>query len=322
MRRKEKYDTELEQYHIKGEMKKGLLAVICGTLLLGFGTGMEVKAQEDIYYTNLNGVEFTEEQYQNVSRVFDEDTISVMAKETADLIKDDKKLHIVDEETRYYRVDEIYDKSEKLLDSWTSVITKAEAERIAKQKDKVIFPGIGVNTYGNSGKTTHSTNAKKVSISIAMGASVSHKVVTVKNKWVKIPKVKSYDVIAIRPRTSSFTINSDTISGYQKWDNNKINYKSNSKNLVIKSNGGVGLSTNIANKVMKSLECQLQVLFFSGANQFSADGTYQHATKKVSLAESKDYKFSGKGYGGVLKFSSSVSPKYDNMKGVRATLKY
>lgn len=45
-------------------------------------------------------------------------------------------------------------------------------------------------------------------------------------------------------------------------------------------------------------------------------GSYQHAAKSATLAESRKYTFSPYGKGGVFDFESSVSDKYDAMGGV------
>ena len=65
-----------------------------------------------------------------------------------------------------------------------------------------------------------------------VSGSASTKIVTITNTWLSLPKVRSFDVIALRPATNSMTINvnSGMISGYQKWDGNTISYNSSSSN--------------------------------------------------------------------------------------------
>lgn len=49
---------------------------------------------------------------------------------------------------------------------------------------------------------------------------------------------------------------------------------------------------------------------------FKYYATYQHAQKEVSLAQSRKYSINKNGYGGVVKFDSSVASKYDKTEGL------
>ena len=52
-------------------------------------------------------------------------------------------------------------------------------------------------------------------------------------------------------------------------------------------------------------------------------GTYQHATKNVTLAQSKSYNFAANGLGGVLYYSNAtIRGYYDGMKGISAHVAY
>lgn len=155
-----------------------------------------------------------------------------------------------------------------------------------------------------------------------VSGSTSQKIVTITNTWLSLPNVRSFDVIAIRPETNSMSINvnSDLISGYQKWDGNVISYDINSSNLkkssTFNGKGGIGISMNIVDDVSSSLVNSMTVNFLCSNKEFEVYGTYQHATTDVTLAQSQNYSFNSSGYGGVLNFASSVKSKYDNMNGV------
>lgn len=43
--------------------------------------------EKEIYYTNLNGAEMTEVQYNNLKKVFNNDTIATLEKKQADYLK-------------------------------------------------------------------------------------------------------------------------------------------------------------------------------------------------------------------------------------------
>lgn len=173
-----------------------------------------------------------------------------------------------------------------------------------------------------SWNNTHQTSMKKLELRVVTGNSISYKIATITNTWLSIPSVKKFDVIALRTGSSSLTINvnPNMITGYQKADNTMITYDINSDNTKITSSftgeGGIGISMNILDAVQNTLENSMTVYFVTSANPFELYGTYQHATKSTTLAESQDYTFDASGYGKVLKFSDSVKGKYDQMQGV------
>ena len=157
---------------------------------------------------------------------------------------------------------------------------------------------------------------------------MSNKIVIVRNKWKSLPKVRSFDVIGIRPAVASVTFNlgANNISGFQKYDGKTINYNYASNHFKIQSSmnshsGGIGLSMNLVDSAKDEIINEIQVVFASGANPFMAYGSYQHATSDVTLSQSQDYNIHFEGYGQVFKFSSSVKSKYDNTSGVFASLK-
>lgn len=53
-----------------------------------------------------------------------------------------------------------------------------------------------------------------------------------------------------------------------------------------------------------------------GADPYGVYATYQHAQKEVSLTQSRKYSINKNGYGGVVKFDSSVASKYDKTEGL------
>lgn len=269
-----------------------------------------VFAQEIVYYTNEKGATLTEEQYNYLIDFFDEDTLYTMTMEQINLIKDMRDLTVTTE-TKYVRTDEIYDITGNLLDVDNNEVTEEEA--LNYEEDSLI------STY--AWNITYQTTMKKLYMKVVSG-STSTKIVTITNTWLSLPNVRSFDVIALRPETNSMSINvnSDLISGYQKWDGNVISYDINSSNLkkssTFNGKGGVGISMNIVDDVSSSLVNSMTVYFLCSNSDFEIYGTYQHATSDVTLAQSQNYSFKSSGYGGVLDFASSVKSKYDNMNGV------
>lgn len=290
-------------------MKKIFITLLITAMVLP----IMVSAQEETYYTNANGVTLTEEQYSYLSEYFSESTLYSMTEEQLNLIKDDRNLTLTTE-TKYIRTDEAYDNMGNLLQSVETEVSEEDALNYNGQEQ--------ITPY--AWNVTYQTTMKKLYMQV-VSSSTSTKIVTLTNTWLSLPKVRSFDVIALRPETNSMTINvsSSTISGYQKWDGNVISYNSSSSNTKISSSftghGGIGISMNIVDDVSSSLENSITVYFLCGNSTFSISGTYQHATSDVTLAQSQNYSFSSSGYGNVLSFASSVASKYDNMQGVSLT---
>ncbi len=264
----------------------------------------------------MNGAVLTEEQYDRLSQVFSEDTLYTMTPETIDLVKDETNLKKTEKES-YIRIDTYYDNDGTLVDQVETEVSEAEALNFGDDE---------ITTYSWNG--THQTNMKRLHMQVIANGYASQKVVTLTNTWLSIPSTKSYDVIALRPGSNSMTVNvsTSTISGYQKWDGNYVNYDKNSDNTKISSSftgkGGIGISMNIVDSVTSSLENSMTVVFISGADPFKISGTYQHAQSNVTLSESKNYTFSDKGYGNVLDFASSVKSKYDQMQGIELSYSF
>lgn len=284
-------------------MKKIFLAIFTALFLMPF---MVSASETEPFYTNMNGAELNEQQYNNLLKAFSEDTIATMTVEAINQLKDNENLKKY-ETTKFVQVDEIYNHKGELISTLEKEITEEEAMNIVnEQKNKVQSRA---TIYTDS----HQTSVKRVTITLspANGLDIW---ATVTNTWFSIPSVKSHDVVAMRPSANSVIL-SNSVSGYQKYDGKYHNYTSSSSNTKLNS-GGLGISMNIDDTVSSSLECSITALFTQySTTVFGVFGTYQHATSTVTLAQSQNYSF-GDGYGGVLVFNSSVASKYDRMGGV------
>lgn len=292
--------------------KTKLISYFIFSALLTFVFVGSVGAEEVTpYYTNSNGATLTEEQYNNLIEVFSENTLYSMSKEQIDIIKNETDFD-VSTETTYIKTTDTYN----ILGEYTGSVSQEVSENYALNYDpsKEIMP--------MSWNASHQTSMKRLELRVVTGNSISYKIATITNTWLSIPKVKKFDVIALRPGSNSMTINvvKGLITGYQKADNTMINYDVDSENTKISSSftghGGIGISMNILDAVQNSLENSMTVYFLTGSNPFELYGTYQHAAQSTTLKESQDYTFDSTGYGGVLKFSNSVKNKYDQMQGV------
>lgn len=266
------------------------------------------------YYTNSNGATLTEEQYNTLIEVFSENTLYSMSEEQINIIKNETDFD-VSTETTYIKTTDTYN----ILGEYTGSISQEVSENYALNynPNDEIMP--------MSWTAEHQTSMKRLELRVVTGNSISYKIATITNTWLSIPKVKKFDVIALRPGSNSMTINvvKGLITGYQKADNTTINYDGDSDNTKISSSftghGGIGISMNILDAVQSSLENSMTVYFLTGSNPFDLYGTYQHAAQSTTLAESQDYTFDASGYGGVLNFSNSVKNKYDQMQGVHVS---
>lgn len=70
-----------------------------GTIIISALMPVNASANEN-YYTNMNGAVLSQEQYDNLSRVFDKTTIATMSVSLVDSLKDDKNIHQVAQETK------------------------------------------------------------------------------------------------------------------------------------------------------------------------------------------------------------------------------
>jgi hypothetical protein len=275
---------------------------------------------ETPYFTNMNGVELTKEQYNNLLKGFSHDTINTMSEEMIDFLKDDTNIQKVST-TKYVKVSTKYVNNEAVSTSEEEV-SKAEFDNSPKESiitKSLITPMFAASDYVE-------TDYKKITLDVTFGASISTKYVTLTNVWKQIPATKSFDVLAISVGVPSISFNfNGQRSGYQKWDGNTINYDASSGNWKIVDSStiwkkGLGLSQNIVDATTTSLSNSITVVFLSGALPFPVRASYQHATSSVTLAQSHDYTLGTDGMGGLIKFSSSVWSKYDNTPGLYAEL--
>lgn len=126
--------------------------------------------------------------------------------------------------------------------------------------------------------------------------------------WLKIPTIKSYDVIGARFKNTNI-VNSDNISTRIK-TSNSTNYTSSSNNK--KFNFGFGTSVKLPSTATSiSIEQK-----FSVSKNGTVFASYQHSKKNISLEISKLYSISSSGYGSVFSFYGNALNTFDNMSGV------
>lgn len=298
-------------------MKKIILPITVAFLMLLTFSFQSVSAEEEpIYFKNMNGVELTETQYNNLRRGFSHDTINTMSQEMIDVFKDDETVTQTSS-TKYVKTETRYVNGVVVSNNDTEI--SLNEYNNASTTPTIVYSNTATT---NSNSDYVETNYKKITLTVTTGASISTKVVTLTNVWKTIPSTKSFDVLALAPGVASTSFNFNGLrSGYQKYDENIITYSQNSGNWkTVSSNTiwkkGLGLSQNIVNSTSTSLENSITVYFLCGADPFPIRGTYQHATSEVTLSQSQNYTMGTSGMGGVLIFASSVASKYDDTPGL------
>lgn len=300
-------------------MKKVLLLLCAISLILFNSISINARENKDIYFVNMNDVELTEVQYNNLLKGFSHDTINTMSEEMINILKDDSNIKKITT-TKYVETSTRYINGQPVNVSERQLSMN---EFNASPSTSIIVPSSNSRFAAND---YVETNYKKITLDVTYGASVSTKFVTLTNIWKTIPKTKSFDVLAIAPGIASTSFNfSGHRSGYQKWDGNTVNYDVNSDNWkLVNSNTvwkkGLGLSQNLVDNTTTSLENSITVVFLSGADPFPVRASYQHATSDVTLAQSQNYTLGTDGMGNLIKFASSIASKYDNTPGLYAVL--
>ncbi len=254
-----------------------------------------------IISTNVKAANLTEEEYARLRNVFSDARISFMSNEDAARYLSYDLEH-TNKVSKYYKV------TETTNGTITTEVSKEEATEAA---DNNISP---IATY-------HTTSYKNIEIMTTHTGGNSYQVYMV-NTWLITPRVKSYDVIALRVEDA--TISSGSQLGTQVYGSNgnfdMVNYSYNGTNMVLSSNG-FGISMNLVDAASE-FACDIEAIVTATSQWAKAYGSYQHAMTAVTLAKSKSYTISHNGYGKVINFATAVQNDYDNMQGVSIELGY
>lgn len=294
-------------------MKKiTLIIMIISAFYLGINC---VSASEnEVYFTNMKGVELTEAEYNNLLKGFSHDTINTMDAEMINDIKDAENF-ITTEETKYIKTTEFL-RNGKVVDYIEEEITFDEYNNSESTTEPIYTP------YAADTKTT---SYRTITLSVTAPSSASTKYVTLTNRWNKMPAMKSYDVMAISPGVAagSFNFNGHR-SAYQKYDDNVISYDVNGDKWNIVDSDfiwkkGIGISQNLVDAASRYIENSMTIVLLCGADPFPVKAAYAHAIVDTPLATSKKYTLGPNGIGGLIEFDSSVRNNYENSDGLKAT---
>ena len=287
-------------------MKK-LLKLIFAIAIFTLGAN-QIFAQEEIYLKTLNGVELTKEQYNNLIKSFDHNTIITMNAEMLEEIKNETDFKSVSKE-KYIKSTIVYDQGQ--------VVSSNEEE-------------VSLNEFTNSDVTepiyvpiqvaTTETTYRRLKMTIVVWGNNSNNMsITLTNTWKQLPSMKTYDVLAIAPGVSFSLKSSGYRSAYQEYDGNIINYsETGDKWNEVKDNiifgKGMGISQNLVDAATTSLENSMtyRVKAVQATLPFNVRGAYAHAIVDTPLAQWKKYTLGSGGIGNLIIFNSSVASHYES----------
>ena len=280
-----------------------------------------VPAKAESYYTNSQGVELSQAEYDKLTSAFDAEIVGLMKEETIkQALEDDLEPKIA---VSVYQI--VFEKidADGNVDTVTNTISKKMADKMLASSGDEAMPHVSTPS------AEYNTAMKKITMYYT-NAGYNTTWFTIKNEWKKLPTIRSYDVIAVRPSRDCIIANEDigkaAFEAHQVHDGTDISYSWNGEHVNYRSGlgngqGGVGVSMNLSNTAQSSLSNLLTVRFTNyNSDILSVFGTYQHAVENVTLKQSTDYVFHGRGLGAVVKYNSdSIANKYDNTEGLHVT---
>jgi len=261
-------------------------------------------ADETVYYTNQNGIEMSQDDYEAIIKMYSEGYAAVM---TQDQYNHFKSLNVTADDINPVIK---YIKSE--YNNLTGEVTNTEITE--NEFNNAQFPK-------PTKSMTVETVYKKMALTLTTITS-GYADISLTNKWKLLPSTRSFDVLAMR------FINLDDINGTQFGEQiytingsyNAVTYSWNGTNINRQSNG-FGISMNlIDSSSVTSFDMHITAsLTIDGSNPI-AYATYQHATSNVTLAQSKNYTLGAGGLGGVINFNNNIDNYYDGTTGLYAYL--
>lgn len=292
---------------MKKKFRGGSIAI---AILFAIGIS-NVNADENIFYTNLNGVEMTENEYNHI----------------VELLSDKKVTSITQDEFDEYMTYEIIDRDviyQKVISNEFGVVYEEEIteEEYNASELEEMESGIGENEPNVSGYFETSYKRLNVTLNSTSNAYLMIGTLT----WKKVPACRSYDVFAFKTTRFYYTNVTGSQTYYVGAGYTNISYNSNSQGYKALSNGA-GLSMNLKDgsnitSYDMSISAVLTISDYSYSTSYVTT-SYQHAQSDVTRAQSMDYYLSSGGLGGVVYFNSgTIWNKYDGMTGIDLTLNH
>lgn len=277
-------------------MKK-IIGVLVVTVMISVCLIDNVLAQ-NVYYTNSNGVQMTELEYNKMLQLFSEEKVNYLSQEEFDKYKDMTILS----------TDSVYQKTISLDGEVISEEIISKEEYDSSSDENLPIPYVGDSQY-------YETTYKKLTATV--GDSTGLLLIS-SIHWKKIPYIKSYDVYAFRVTNMSHSNLAGTQTYYHDGTADSIFYDTTAPGYKYATNGA-GYSMNLVDNATGydlaiSSELAYNTTQYTTAHIYVS---YQHAQRDVSRETSKSYTFSPSGYGNVVLFNNStIAGYYDAMPGV------
>lgn len=252
------------------------------------------------YYTNGNGVEMNEAEYEKMVTIFSEDRIPYLTQGDFDKYKNKQ----IDDSDAIFTKVTYNDDGEVICEDEIS----EEEYNNAKKVENSCSP---LSDTFDSFETTYKRFAAQLFTDNSITAIVN---------WLKVPYTRSYDVFAMRYQYFNYT----NVRGAQDYYSNntrtRITYDSSSQNYKAQSTGW-GMSMNLKDDsnitgfdMIMDVQLSVQNTTSTKAHAYI---TYQHAQADVTRAQSMSYSIGIGGLGNVLRYSdSNIESRYDDMSGI------
>ena len=278
-------------------------------LLIGVGFIFPIGVNAETIINN-NGIEITEEEYNNFIKVHSHEYIMTMNEDQYE------KLLSLD-------YDNVVTTKKYIATTYNpSLMLTTETELTELEYENFIVPEAGMenpnNPNLNDSGATYETTVKKLIMAYTGGLNWDY--VTLTASWKYLPSVRVFDVIGFRG--DGFTFRNGSQEGSQMYidangDYQSIYYSWNGTNIK-KFDDGFGISMNLVNPTIQALVLDAECDVRADVTHPVIFGAYEHAVNSsVTLANSQNYTMGGSGLGSVFVYPYSISSKYDGMSGVR-----
>ncbi len=254
---------------------------------------------ENIYLTNNNGIEISEEDYNNFIKIKPYEYIMTMTDQQYNKLK---SLDYSNIQTNTKYIETVYN-------SRLNITSNKEITEEAFESD--VMP-----ILEDRGQYVETTK-KRLELGVVGGSYWNF--VSLTAAWKGSPAVRSFDVIGLR--FDGADVRNGSQWGEQVYSENgkytTITYVWNGTNIKRFSNG-FGISMNVVNNEnLQSLVMTIECDITPTKNYTDVYGSYQHAVTNVTLEESHNYELDGGGLGYVFNFPLKISQKYDGMGGIQ-----
>lgn len=286
------------------KISKNLLKILFAFLLV-ITMIPRVNAQS-AYYTNSKGVVMTQSQYEFLASMYSETKIDNFSQ---DQFNRRVYADVHTTEDVYVIEEQIKDPNGNLLDTNVMELTEEEYRLYKENSESNIMPATANSVTTSEVKMTLQVYTHTASQSVSIDLST---------RWLNgAPSVKSFDVSAFRfTTTSNLQLSRFDAEGYQDSDAGSVVYSNEGGNSMWETNA-YGTSMNILDNANNSLTLEIGAeYYYFGSGTLRVTGTYQHATRNVTLAQSQSYNFSANGCGGVVEFYNNVGNYYNSNPGV------